>query len=79
MLARSEEEFDNFQQMDIERRRTEAADIKRKPRLIEEDEVPQHFYEQSKVAEQMQAGTLTAEADKALFGQGKRQRKEVRR
>ena len=40
MLARSEDEFDNFQQMDLERRRNENASGRRKPRLMEEDELP---------------------------------------
>uniref|UniRef100_A0A183V7M0 SWI/SNF related, matrix associated, actin dependent regulator of chromatin, subfamily a, member 4 n=1 Tax=Toxocara canis TaxID=6265 RepID=A0A183V7M0_TOXCA len=41
MVARSEEEFDLFQKMDIERRRQEAAEYRRKPRLIEDDEIPE--------------------------------------
>jgi hypothetical protein len=42
MIARSENEFEKFQQMDIERRRQEAAlGADRKPRLIEESELPQ--------------------------------------
>ncbi|KHN77777.1 Transcription activator BRG1 [Toxocara canis] len=55
MVARSEEEFDLFQKMDIERRRQEAAEYRRKPRLIEDDEIPegiikasQHFIEEEK-------------------------------
>ena len=41
MIARSEDEFEKFQQMDIERRRQEAAlGAERKPRLIEESELP---------------------------------------
>lgn len=40
MLARSEEEFDHFQRMDLERRRQEAQMVPRKPRLMEEDELP---------------------------------------
>jgi hypothetical protein len=39
--TRSEEEFEKFQQMDIERRRQEAAlGADRKPRLMEESELP---------------------------------------
>ena len=34
--------------MDIDRRRAEAAEYKRKPRLIEENEVPSSITEQSK-------------------------------
>ncbi len=40
MLARSEDEFDQFQRMDIIRRRDEAQDPNRKPRLMEEGELP---------------------------------------
>jgi SWI/SNF-related matrix-associated actin-dependent regulator of chromatin subfamily A protein 2/4 len=41
MIARSEEEFEKFQEMDIERRRQEAAlGAERKPRLIEQSELP---------------------------------------
>jgi len=36
MIARTESEFEMFQQMDIDRRRTEARDPNRKPRLMEE-------------------------------------------
>merc|ERR1719328_874755 len=42
MISRSEEEFELFQRMDIERRRSEAeAGADRKPRLIEESELPE--------------------------------------
>ena len=36
MIARTETEFEQFQQMDIDRRRNEARDPNRKPRLMEE-------------------------------------------
>jgi hypothetical protein len=42
--------------MDIERRRIEAADYKRKPRLCEDDEVPPHIHRQSELAEKMAEG-----------------------
>lgn len=41
MLARTEEEFEGMQGMDLERRRIEARDTKRQPRLLEENELPQ--------------------------------------
>lgn len=41
MLARTEEEFEAMQGMDLERRRIEAREAKRLPRLIEESELPQ--------------------------------------
>ena len=40
MLARTEDEFEIYQQMDLDRRREEARQIPRKPRLMEEDELP---------------------------------------
>lgn len=40
MIARSEEEFEIYQRMDLERRRNEARDPNRRPRLMEEDELP---------------------------------------
>lgn len=36
MIARSEAEFETFQQMDIARRRKDARDPNRKPRLMEQ-------------------------------------------
>ena len=42
MIARTEAEFESFQQMDIDRRRTEARDPNRKPRLMEE--VRENYY-----------------------------------
>uniref|UniRef100_A0A1I8BQS0 SNF2-family ATP dependent chromatin remodeling factor snf21 n=1 Tax=Meloidogyne hapla TaxID=6305 RepID=A0A1I8BQS0_MELHA len=48
MIARSEQEFDTFQQMDIDRRRAEAMECRRKPRLIEENEIPTSIIEQHK-------------------------------
>merc|ERR1712241_1472223 len=47
MIARSEAEFEKFQQMDIERRRQDAAlGAARKPRLIEESELPPYLLEE---------------------------------
>ena len=40
MIARTEEEYEIFQRMDIERRRMEARDQNRKPRLMEDSELP---------------------------------------
>jgi len=46
MIARSEAEFEQFQQMDIDRRRQDAAlGAERKPRLIEESELPPYLLE----------------------------------
>uniref|UniRef100_A0A8C2WQY6 SWI/SNF related BAF chromatin remodeling complex subunit ATPase 2 n=1 Tax=Cyclopterus lumpus TaxID=8103 RepID=A0A8C2WQY6_CYCLU len=40
MIARNEDEFELFMRMDMDRRREEARNPKRKPRLMEEDELP---------------------------------------
>merc|ERR1711997_620713 len=46
MIARSDAEFEKFQQMDIDRRRADAAlGADRKPRLIEESELPAYLLE----------------------------------
>ncbi|CAO4375071.1 unnamed protein product [Caenorhabditis nigoni] len=47
MVARSEEEFNQFQSMDIDRRREEANQLHRKPRLLEEQEIPEDIVKQS--------------------------------
>ncbi|XP_070196110.1 probable global transcription activator SNF2L2 [Littorina saxatilis] len=73
MLARSEEEFEYFQKMDIERRRAEAKDPNRKPRLMEEDELPAWLVKDEHEVERL---TLEDEEDK-IFGRGSRARKEV--
>uniref|UniRef100_A0A8R1I449 Uncharacterized protein n=1 Tax=Caenorhabditis japonica TaxID=281687 RepID=A0A8R1I449_CAEJA len=59
MVARSEEEFNTFQSMDIDRRREEANQLHRKPRLLEEQEIPDDitkasidFEEQEKAREE---------------------------
>ena len=47
MIARSEAEFEKFQQMDIDRRRADAAlGDERKPRLMEESELPPFLLEE---------------------------------
>uniref|UniRef100_A0A2K6WAG2 Uncharacterized protein n=1 Tax=Onchocerca volvulus TaxID=6282 RepID=A0A2K6WAG2_ONCVO len=75
MVARSEDEFDLFQRMDIERRRQEAAEYRRKPRLIEDSEIPegivkasQHFIDEEKEPQKSKL---------AFEPVGRRQRKEV--
>lgn len=73
MIARTEEEYENFQRMDIERRRQEARDPNRKPRLMEEEELPGWLLKDDKEVER-----LTIEDDEEkLFGRGSRQRKDV--
>ncbi len=49
MIARSEDEFELFQKMDIDRRREEAGQGQaRKPRLMEESEIPEFLLQQVK-------------------------------
>ncbi|XP_013786045.1 transcription activator BRG1-like isoform X1 [Limulus polyphemus] len=73
MIARNEDEFELFQKMDIDRRREEARNPKRKPRLLEEDELPGWLVKDDAEVERL---TNEEEEDK-LFGRGSRQRKEV--
>jgi len=73
MIARSEEEFQLFQQMDLDRRRKESQNPNRKPRLMEESELPawlvRHADDVAKLSNE--------ESAEKLFGRGSRQRKEV--
>lgn len=73
MLARTEEEFDLYQRMDMDRRRIEARDPNRKPRLMEDDELPSWLMKDDAEVERL---TFEDEEDK-IFGRGSRQRKEV--
>ncbi|XP_053354357.1 transcription activator BRG1 isoform X1 [Clarias gariepinus] len=73
MIARSEEEFDHFMRMDLDRRREEARNPKRRPRLMEEDELPTWIMKDDAEVERL---TCEEEAEK-MFGRGSRQRKEV--
>ena len=73
MIARSEEEFEIYQRMDIERRRNEARDPNRKPRLMEISELPSWLVKDEKDVERL---TFEEEEEK-LFGRGSRTRKEV--
>merc|ERR1712173_365385 len=75
MIARSEAEFEQFQQMDIDRRRQDAAlGAERKPRLIEESELPAYLLEDPAEME----GESEDEEKKALeLGRGNRSRKET--
>jgi len=73
MLARTEAEYEKFQQMDLDRRRAEARDPKRKPRLMEEDELPTWLLRDEAEVERL---TFEEEEEK-VFGRGSRQRKEV--
>merc|ERR1712223_346910 len=74
MIARSESEFEKFQQMDIDRRRAEASlGTERKSRLMEESELPPFLLEEPEeiVSEDEEAKALE-------LGRGNRARKETR-
>ncbi|GAB6025093.1 putative global transcription activator SNF2L2, variant 3 [Chamberlinius hualienensis] len=72
MIARTVEEFELFTKMDLDRRRTEARDPNRKPRLMEEDELPSWL-----LKDDHEVDRLTLEDDERIFGRGTRQRKDV--
>lgn len=74
MIARSEGEFEIYQRMDIERRREEARQgAARKPRLMEETELPEWM---SKDEEEVERLTCEEEEER-FFGRGNRQKKDV--
>ncbi|KAG7459509.1 hypothetical protein MATL_G00211400 [Megalops atlanticus] len=73
MIARSEEEFDHFMRMDLDRRREEARNPERKPRLMEEDELPTWIMKDDAEVERL----TCEEEEEKMFGRGSRQRKEV--
>ncbi|CAD5212428.1 unnamed protein product [Bursaphelenchus okinawaensis] len=73
MVARSEEEFEKFQQMDIDRRRQEASEDNRKPRLVEENEIPQSIIEEPKEKKE----SADANGKDFSFDSGRRKRREV--
>lgn len=74
MLARSEAEFEIYQRMDIERRREEARQgTARKPRLMEDTELPDWMSKDEDEVERL----TTEEEEERFFGRGNRQRKDV--
>ncbi|GFS49742.1 hypothetical protein NPIL_418531 [Nephila pilipes] len=73
MIARNEDEFELFQKMDLDRRREEARNPNRKPRLMEEDELPAFLIKDDAEVERL----TNDEEDDKIFGRGNRQRKEV--
>merc|ERR1712243_528709 len=76
MIARSEEEFELFQKIDIERRRADAElGDKRQPRLLEESELPDFLVQST---EDIEMQELEEEQEKeVILGRGNRARKEV--
>lgn len=74
MIARSEQEFETFQRMDLERRREEAKlGPNRKSRLVEEAELPEWLVKDD---DEVERWTYEEESE-AQMGRGSRQRKEV--
>jgi SWI/SNF-related matrix-associated actin-dependent regulator of chromatin subfamily A protein 2/4 len=79
MLSRNENEFELFQRMDIERRRAEAdLGDQRKPRLIEEKELPEFLLQSQEDLEMMEIDETEHQAKlEAERGRGNRVRKDV--
>ncbi|XP_010082872.1 PREDICTED: probable global transcription activator SNF2L2 isoform X1 [Pterocles gutturalis] len=73
MIARREEEFDLFMRMDMDRRREDARNPKRKPRLMEEDELPSWIIKDDAEVERL----TCEEEEEKIFGRGSRQRRDV--
>ena len=70
MIARTEEEFEKFQQMDIQRRREDAAlGADRKPRLMEDNELPPFLMEEEDEEEE--------EIQEEILGRGNRSKKDT--
>lgn len=61
------------QRMDLDRRREEARNPKRKPRLMEEDELPSWILKDDAEVERL----TCEEEEEKMFGRGSRHRKEV--
>lgn len=62
-----------YQRMDLDRRREEARNPKRKPRLMEEDDMPSWILKDDAEVERL----TCEEEEEKMFGRGSRQRKEV--
>ncbi|CAG0919105.1 unnamed protein product [Notodromas monacha] len=74
MIARSEEELQKFQAMDLERRREEAKlGANRKPRLMEDSELPAWLMREEDDMDE----TLEEDDEEKYYGRGSRARKEV--
>jgi len=62
-----------FQKMDLDRRREESKSPNRKPRIMEQEELPSWLLKDDAEIDDM----TNEEEDDKLFGRGSRQRKEV--
>lgn len=61
------------QRMDMDRRREDARNPKRKPRLMEEDELPSWIIKDDAEVERL----TCEEEEEKIFGRGSRQRRDV--
>ncbi|KHJ94915.1 protein, SNF2 family [Oesophagostomum dentatum] len=77
MIARSEEEFNQFQSMDIDRRREEAGQLHRKPRLLEENEIPYDILKASDDFAEMERAQKEGIYKEEFSTPGRRRRREV--
>ncbi|XP_067262028.1 probable global transcription activator SNF2L2 isoform X2 [Chanodichthys erythropterus] len=73
MIARNEDEFELFMRMDMDRRREDARNPKRKPRLMEEDELPSWILKDDAEVERL----TCEEEEEKIFGRGSRHRRDV--
>uniref|UniRef100_A0A9J7Z003 SWI/SNF related BAF chromatin remodeling complex subunit ATPase 2 n=1 Tax=Cyprinus carpio carpio TaxID=630221 RepID=A0A9J7Z003_CYPCA len=73
MIARNEDEFELFMRMDLDRRREDARNPKRKPRLMEEDELPSWILKDDAEVERL----TCEEEEEKIFGRGSRHRRDV--
>lgn len=65
--------FAHCQRMDMDRRREDARNPKRKPRLMEEDELPSWIIKDDAEVERL----TCEEEEEKIFGRGSRQRRDV--
>ncbi|VDL83099.1 unnamed protein product [Nippostrongylus brasiliensis] len=77
MIARSEEEFNQFQSMDIDRRREEAGQLHRKPRLLEENEIPNDILKASDDFAELEKQQREGVFKEDPYATGRRRRREV--
>ncbi|VDO29581.1 unnamed protein product [Haemonchus placei] len=77
MIARSEEEFNLFQSMDIDRRREEAGQLHRKPRLLEENEIPHDILKASDEFAELERAQREGVIKDDPYSTGRRRRREV--
>ncbi|XP_076856974.1 putative global transcription activator SNF2L2 isoform X2 [Brachyhypopomus gauderio] len=73
MIARNEDEFELFMRMDLDRRREDARNPKRRPRLMEEDELPAWIIKDDAEVERL----TCEEEEEKIFGRGSRHRRDV--